>query len=173
MSWKNFLVQGVMDILDLHPSTIKSLRSGHPWITKDKFTKHFPNKTMLKIKDAKSDHNLGHFIHDPEHPRIKARFWGEEVILFQKELQKRLWQTLEKRQDLLSERENLYLVFGEVDNLPGLYVQLFGENLLIGYQAFFWKEHINFFSYNFFSGITKQFFCCRVICFYFFIVVNS
>jgi len=131
-----------MDILDLHPATIKSLKNGHPWITKDNYTKRFPDTSMLKIKDAKTGNMLGHFIHDPKHPKIKARFWGNEVILFQKELQKRLWQTLDKRQGMLPERENIYLVFGEADHLPGLYVQLFKDNLLIGYQSFFWQDHI-------------------------------
>jgi 23S rRNA (cytosine1962-C5)-methyltransferase len=131
-----------MDILDLHPSTIKSLKNGHPWITKDKYTNYFPDKPLLKIREAKTGNMLGHFIHDPEHPKIKARFWGKEAILFQKELLKRLWEALEKRRPLLSSRENLYLTFGEVDQLPGLYVQLLGDNLLIGYHAFFWQEHV-------------------------------
>ncbi|RLA62678.1 MAG: hypothetical protein DRQ88_08840 [Epsilonproteobacteria bacterium] len=131
-----------MDILNLHPATIKSLKNGHPWITKDKYSKHFPDRPVLKIKDAKTGNFLGHFINDPNHPKVKARFWGQEVILFQKELLKRLWVALEKRKPILSERENVYLVFGEGDGLPGLFVQVFGDNLLIGYQAFFWQEHL-------------------------------
>ncbi len=131
-----------MDLLELHPITLRLFKQGHPWILKDEYTVRFPKgKDLLQIKEKNTGEELGWFLHDPQHPRIKARFLTKEMKNFESYLKVSLKKAIEKRkQDY--ERENLYLSFGEVDGLPGLLIQKLKNHLLIQYQAFVWEKYL-------------------------------
>lgn len=130
----------------LHPQTLRSLKSGHPWITKDKFSEKFPNvKPLIQINHPDTGKFIGFFLNDKQHPRVVARLWSlrenENNQSFKKDLVKRLSHALEKRSQLSLDRQNIYLVFGETDHLPGLYIQQLGDHLLIQFQAFIWLDY--------------------------------
>ncbi|MCB9092465.1 MAG: class I SAM-dependent rRNA methyltransferase [Halobacteriovoraceae bacterium] len=126
-----------MKNLKLHPISIQSLKKSHPWVTRDEYSEKFPqDKEILDLYDG--DNFLGQFLHDPEHPRVVARFWSAEKSSFEKTLLKRLDDAIAKRK--INDRENYYFVFGEADQLPGLFIQKLGSIILIQYQAFFWEK---------------------------------
>jgi 23S rRNA (cytosine1962-C5)-methyltransferase len=129
----------------LHPLTIKSITNGHPWITKDSFSEKFPkDKFLINLYDPNSGKYLGQFLNDPEHPQIKARFWSSKKLPFFPELQRKLQESIKKRDHLLKNRDNIYLCFGEADGLPGLFIQKLGPTLLIQYTAFSWEKELRF-----------------------------
>ncbi len=134
-----------MTKIKLHPLTVKSLNNGHPWITRDSFSENFPkDKFLLNLYDPNSGKYLGQFLNDPEHPQIKARFWSSKKLPFYPELQRKLKESIKKREFLLNKRDNLYLCFGEADGLPGLFIQKLGTTLLIQYTAFCWEKELRF-----------------------------
>ena len=61
---------------ELHPQTVKHLKKGHPWVTKDSFTVLFPQETMLLPTQNKDKTESWIFLNDPYHKDIKARYWG-------------------------------------------------------------------------------------------------
>lgn len=130
----------------LHPGTHKALGKGHPWVTVDGFSKKFP-KAALFLRATRSDRQSAIFLNDPRHPQVKARLWTISPSFsrdtFLKELRRRIGRSFEKRVGALyiHERENYYLVFGEADRLPGLFVLRLGPVLLIQYYALFWTSH--------------------------------
>jgi 23S rRNA (cytosine1962-C5)-methyltransferase len=128
-------------MLKLHPLTVKSIKQGHPWITRDSFSSRFPkSELLLKIQDPKDRRTLGHYLHDPAHPKVVARFWSHEKSDFESQLKSKLKEAITKRQPLFKERENIYLAFAEADELPGLYIQKLGETCLIQYHCFVWEK---------------------------------
>lgn len=131
--------------VSLHPASCKYLKLGHPWITEDTYTKRFPkNSFMLIGLDDKSKQEVALLIQDPEHKTVKARLWSlkkeEWQIPFDETLNLRLESAITKRLPLLKERENLFLINGESDELPGLLVQLLKNEVMIQYYALFWKK---------------------------------
>jgi len=125
---------------EIHPISEDLLSQGHPWITADEFSKEFPQDCdILEIGD------FGFFLHDPQHPKIKARYWGERFFDFEVDLNQRLSHAVSKRrrEHYFKERDNIYLCFGEADNLPGLFIQKLGKVILIQYQSLFWEKHLN------------------------------
>jgi 23S rRNA (cytosine1962-C5)-methyltransferase len=127
--------------LQIHPISLKLIKTGHPWITKDKFSSKFPVKEQfLSIYDPHTNKLLGEFIHDPKHPKIVARFWSHEQANFEKTLNGKLEKAYLARQKSNYDRENIYLCFAEADGVGGLYVQKFKDQILIQYQCFFWEK---------------------------------
>jgi 23S rRNA (cytosine1962-C5)-methyltransferase len=125
-------------ISDIHLETKRLLKLGHPWITADSYSLKFPkDAAILEIIDQKQ--SLGFFLHDPLHPKIKARFWSNSPPHLDLEIKERLQASLLKRQAMKLSRDNYYLVFAEADRLPGLYIQKLGEVILVQYQSFFWE----------------------------------
>ncbi len=135
----------------IHPLSEKLCLKGHPWILKDKFTEAFPNEKLLNAV-SKNGRFLFSFFHDSDHPRIKGRLWSLTTESdgkpdnFRKELSKRLKVAIDKRLNLrntnhLGERENYYLVFGEADYLPGLFIQRFSSTVFITYLSSFWTDY--------------------------------
>jgi 23S rRNA (cytosine1962-C5)-methyltransferase len=129
----------------LHPLTIRALKKGHPWITADSFSKKFPKTFLLSSLDQ---NNQLTFIHDPSHPDVLARLWGITPRQygpknFEEDLKNRIFKAFEKRvsQNLQSERENFYLLFGEADQVPGLHVLKLKDNILIQIYAFCWRDY--------------------------------
>ena len=132
--------------VNLHPASCKYLKLGHPWITDDSFTKKFPKDAQLLVGvDEKSKKEIALLVNDPTHKTVKARLWSLNPADFTPDfdfagsLDKRIHDAVKKRLPLLKERENLFLINAESDQLPGLLVQLLKNEIIIQYYAFFWK----------------------------------
>lgn len=133
---------------DIHPISIKMINRGHPWITKDKFSEKFnPRDRFIVALNRKRPFGL--FLHDPTHKFISARLWSKEgnfaklVQNFKKDLANRVATSIKKRssdQDH-KDRQNIYLVFGEADKLPGLFIQMLGTQILIQFYSNFWDHY--------------------------------
>ncbi len=121
----------------IHPKSLELCSKGHPWITKDEFSIEFDsNFEFLEIEELGTT-----FIHDFNHPLVKARRWGDSSMPFIMDLEDRLGRAILKRSKI-NDRDNIYLVFGEVDELPGLFIQKLKKSYLVQYQSFFWESRI-------------------------------
>ena len=133
----------------IHPVSIKLLRQGHPWITSDNFSSRFPRQSEFVIAVDDRKRPMALLLHDPNHKNIKARVWStkfpfeREAQHFTASVQARLDLAFEKRtnQKELKERENLYLVFGEADHMPGLFILRFKDRILIQAYTSFWGRY--------------------------------
>ena len=133
----------------IHPVSIKLIRAGHPWVTPDTFSNRFPRQAEFVIALDERKRALALLLHDPGHRNIKARVWStkfpfdREVQHFTAGLQARIDQAFEKREPLRKsrERENYYLVFGEADQLPGLFILRLGDRVLIQFYTSFWNRY--------------------------------
>lgn len=133
----------------IHPVSIKLLRQGHPWITGDSFSNRFPRNSEFIIATDERKRPVALLINDPHHKNIKARVWStkfpfdREAQHFTASIQARLDLAFEKRsgQKELSDRENLYLVFGEADQLPGLFILRLKDRILIQFYSSFWNRY--------------------------------
>ena len=131
----------------VHPTTVKLVKKGHPWITKDKFSLRFPKEAdFIKAVD-KNQKQLGHFLNDPSHPVVKARLWSFQKNFkpqdFWKEVKTRLEKAKSKRASAPScqKRDNVIEVFQEGDGLPGLQVTRIKEHYIIQIHCSFWTTH--------------------------------
>lgn len=124
----------------LHPLSLKHLAKGHPWIIKDQYTERFPSKQhLLHVSHQGKQFTL---LHDSKHPEIKARLWHGQSSSwehFDRELESRLQSAFSKRNSI-HDRENFYLLFGEADYVPGLFIQWLKEGILIQSYSSFWKR---------------------------------
>ncbi len=125
----------------IHPISAKLIGTGHCWITEDSFTQKFPkNEDFLVGKQAGKKVCI--FLHDPHHKTIKGRVWTtKETFSFTTDLEERFKIALEKRKALNLARENYYLIFGEADELPGLFIQNLSDRILLQYFTSFWHKH--------------------------------
>lgn len=135
--------------VELHPASVQSLKRGHPWVTKDRFSDNFPRKPSFLEGVDGSGRVCAILLNDPLHPLVKARFWCVPTLgtdftedEFSRELYIRMQRALKTRleQGLHEERENFYLLFGEADFVPGLNIQKLGEHYLIQSSSTFWRE---------------------------------
>lgn len=133
----------------IHPVSIKLLRQGHPWITADNFSNRFPRQSEFIIATDDRKRPMALLMHDPYHRNVKARVWStkfpfdREAQHFTASIQGRLDLAFEKRaqQKELKDRENYYLVFGEADALPGLFVLKLKDRVLIQFYTGFWNRY--------------------------------
>src|SRR5690606_16245854 len=133
----------------IHPVSIKLLRQGHPWITADNFSNRFPRQSEFVIATDDRKRPMALLIHDPNHKNVKARVWStkfpfdREAQHFTAGIQGRLDLAFEKRIQMkeLQERENYYLVFGEADQLPGLFILRLKDRVLIQFYTAFWNRY--------------------------------
>lgn len=133
----------------IHPISIKLIRQGHPWITTDQFSKRFPKQSEFVIALDEKKRQLAFLLHDPFHKNVKARVWSKnypfdkEAQLFTASLQARIDLAQEKREAMesLEDRENYYIVFGEADELPGLFILKLGDRILIQFYTAFWNRY--------------------------------
>jgi len=133
----------------IHPVSIKLIKSGHPWVTTDQFSKKFPRHSEFVIATDERRRPIALLLNDPSHKNIKARVWStkfpfeREAQHFTASIQARLDHAFEKRRNLkeISSRDNFYLVFGEADHLPGLHVLKLGERVLIQFYSQFWNKY--------------------------------
>ncbi len=128
----------------LHPASIKYLGKGHPWITEDQYTEKFPKGAKFLIGGKEFV-----LLHDPTHKKIKARLWRKwdhsiKTFDFKRDLNKRIEKALAQRQEqnIASDRDNYYLIFGETDAIPGIYVQKIKGHILLQTQMDFWKPYL-------------------------------
>lgn len=133
----------------IHPVSVKLIRSGHPWITPDSFSNRFPRHSEFVIAMDDRKRPMALLMHDPHHRNVKARVWStkapfdREAQHFTASIQARLDLAFEKRIKTkeLKERENYYLVFGEADQLPGLFVLRLKDRILIQFYTSFWNRY--------------------------------
>ncbi|MBT3980964.1 MAG: class I SAM-dependent rRNA methyltransferase [Bacteriovoracaceae bacterium] len=133
----------------LHPQSIKEVRRGHPWIIRDSYTAKFSKISPFIIGTDKKEEELALLIHDPTHPKIKARVWTfrkpftDQVGLFNGTLRDRIYAAFEKRavEKYLDNRQNVFLAFGEADFLPGLKILLLKDIMVFQYESFFWEKY--------------------------------
>jgi 23S rRNA (cytosine1962-C5)-methyltransferase len=133
----------------IHPISIKLIRAGHPWITADNFSNRFPRQSEFIIATDDRKRPMALLIHDPNHKNVKARVWStkypfeREAQHFTASIQARLDLAIEKRiQDAaLKERDNYYLVFGEADQLPGIFILKLKDRVLIQFYTSFWNRY--------------------------------
>lgn len=139
----------------LHPQTIKHMLAGHPWVTEDSFTKRFPAQDKLLIGLNQNKKEFALLLNDPQHKKIKARLWKiappDEIKTYQQDLfwddfKKRVLESFKKRYKLIQEmestRENFYLIFGESDFLPGIFLQKLKNHYVLGLYTSFWDEYL-------------------------------
>lgn len=141
-----------LNLAELHPESLRHLQRGHPWVVKDKFTERFKAKERFLIAQGARQQNFI-LISDTAHPKVKARLWqtithgdnkaGDDYLeIFLDELKERLGTAFSKRADLIKAgaRENLFLLFGEGDHIPGLFILYFNGGLVLQSYARFWKK---------------------------------
>jgi 23S rRNA (cytosine1962-C5)-methyltransferase len=133
----------------IHPVSIKLLRGGHPWITADNFSNRFPRQSEFIIATDDRKRPMALLMHDPYHKNIKARVWStkapfdREAQHFTASIQARIDLAIEKREmsKELKERDNYYLVFGEADQLPGLFILRLKDRVLVQFYTGFWNRY--------------------------------
>jgi 23S rRNA (cytosine1962-C5)-methyltransferase len=133
----------------VHPVSIKLIRTGHPWITSDNFSNRFPRHSEFIVATDDRKRAMALLMHDPYHKNIKARVWStkfpfdREAQHFTAGVQARLDLAFEKRSQIaaLKERDNFYLVFGEADQLPGLFILKLKDRVLIQFYTQFWNRY--------------------------------
>lgn len=133
----------------IHPVSVKLIRSGHPWITADNFSNRFPRHSEFVIAMDDRKRPMALLMHDPFHRNVKARVWStkfpfdREAQHFTASIQGRLDLAFERRanQKELKERDNYYLVFGEADHLPGLFILRLKDRVLIQFYTSFWNRY--------------------------------
>ena len=137
-----------LPLYDIHPTSIKLINRGHPWITLDSFSEKFhPKEKFIVAKNRGKPFAL--FIHDPTHKKIRARLWSKQgnfdkqIKNFKQDLSNRIKAAITKRvkSKVLEDRNHFYLIFGEGDNIPGLFVHFINEQILIQTYTDYWKKH--------------------------------
>ena len=140
---------------DIHPVSIKLIRSGHFWITSDKYSEKFhPKEKFIVAADRKKPFAL--FIHDPNHKFVRARVWSRngnfqnQMKSFKNDLIMRLKKaiTTRKKSKILEKRNHFYLVFGEGDEIPGIFIKYFNGEILIESYMDFWDQYRDFITQN-------------------------
>lgn len=129
--------------VELHPASYRHLANGHPWIIKDNYTEKFRAKDRLLWTTDKKTGKQFTLLNDTAHPKIKARFWCSGHIdheQFSIDLQNRLINAFNKRQELFEQREDIYLSIGEADRLSGLMILKLGDGILIQSYSKIWKK---------------------------------
>ena len=135
-------------LYEIHPTSIKMIQKGNPWVTLDKFSEQFhPNDKFIVASNKGRPFAL--LIHDPRHTTIRARLWskegnfGNQIKNFKNDFIKRLQEAFKQRKDqkILEKRSNLYLLFGEADRVPGLFIQLLNDQVLIQSYSYFWDKY--------------------------------
>lgn len=144
--------QALAPIRQLHPATLKHLKASHPWITADRFSAQFPAKaSCLTFKDGPQQFI---FLHDPQHPQVKARRWDVDSSSFDLKMPltsllhhliKAQWfkginSWIEHRVTSWQsqQRNHGYLFSTHQSLLPGLQVLYLNGHLYIQTQAYYW-----------------------------------
>ncbi len=136
---------------EIHPTSVKMIQQGNPWVTLDEYSEKFqPNDKFIVAMSNQRQFAL--LLHDPQHKSVRARLWSKsgnfekQIKSFKADFTKRVDEAfrLRKDQKLLEKRNNFYLIFGEGDNLPGLFVQYLNGEVLVQHYTHFWDKYENF-----------------------------
>jgi 23S rRNA (cytosine1962-C5)-methyltransferase len=137
---------------DIHPVSITLIQKGHPWVTNDKFSERFqPNDRFIIASNRGRPMAL--LLHDPTHKQVRARVWStsgdypKQMKTFKDDLVARMRAAISKRvtADYTKDRSHYYLIFGEGDLLPGVFVQYLNGEILVQFYMEFWtplKEYL-------------------------------
>lgn len=133
---------------DIHPTSIKLIQKGHPWITVDKFSEKFHPKERFIIASNRS-RPFALLIHDPTHKNVRARVWAKDgnfqkqMKSFKNDLAMRMRKAIQKRAkaDYTKKRNNFYLIFGEGDNIPGVFAHYLNGEILLQIYMRFWDHY--------------------------------
>ena len=147
---------------DIHPSSIKQIQKGHPWVTVDKFSENFHPKDKF-IVAANRGRPFALLIHDPTHKTVRARVWAtngnlpNQIKSFKNDLIKRLKTSIQKRlkSDYKKDRNHYYLVFGEADEIPGVFIHFLNGELLIQFYMEFWSPFQDFVIQNTLKSVNE------------------
>lgn len=149
---------------DVHPTSLRLMKKGHPWIIEDQYTEKFhPRDRFIVATERRRPCAL--FIHDPRHSSIKARIWAQKgdfsrlIKSFKNDLMVRMQKAINKRKqkELLKDRENFYLIFGEADQLPGLHVQYLNGEILVQFYTYFWDNYSDYVITNLQKALSNVF----------------
>ena len=140
---------------DLHPTSIKLIKNGHYWVTNDKFSEKFHPKEKFIIASERS-RPFALLIHDPTHKSVRARVWAKKgnytqmMKGFKNDLVNRMRKAVKKRKDkdILDKRNHFYLVFGEGDEIPGVFIKYFNGEILVEFYMNFWNQYKDFIIQN-------------------------
>ena len=149
---------------DIHPTSIKLLKSGHYWITQDRFSDKFHPKEKFIIAAIKN-RPFALLIHDPTHRNVKARLWArtgnfsQMMKNFKNDLISRIRKAVKSRhsKNILEKRNHFYLIFAEGDEIPGLFVRYLNGQLLIEFYMDFWKAYQDFIIQNVLKAVNETF----------------
>ena len=149
---------------DIHPVSIKLIKQGNPWVTKDSFSEKFhPKDKFVIASNRKKPFAL--LLHDPTHKNVRARVWStngnfqRSIKNFKNDLIQRINQAVTKRFDkkIIEERNNFYLIFGEADKIPGLFVQFLNGELIVQFYMEFWRPYQDFVIQNIIKTVNQKF----------------
>lgn len=119
-------------------------------MTADEYTQKFPKvPSIIQGGDKKSAQVV--LITDPKHPQIKARAWSfapplkTDLPNFRFEVKTRLREAFERRAilNLFKHRNNVILVAGEGDRLPGLMITALNDLIYVQFYSAFWETELN------------------------------
>lgn len=139
---------GRPQLYEIHPTSIKMIQKGNPWVTLDKFSEQFhPNDKFIVASNRRKPFAL--LLHDPRHTTVRARLWSKEgnfqkqIKNFKNDFIKRVQEAFKQRKDqkIIEKRSNFYLLFGEADNVPGLFIQLLNDQVLVQSYSYFWDKY--------------------------------
>lgn len=149
---------------DIHPTSIKLIKSGHFWVTNDKFSEKFHPKEKFIVASERSK-PFALLIHDPTHKSVRARVWAKSgnfsqmMKSFKNDLTNRMRKAVKKRKEknLLEKRNHFYLVFGEADEIPGVFIKYFDGEILVEFYMDFWKAYKDFLIQNIVKMVNEVF----------------
>lgn len=155
----------MLKLFKIHPASIKAIEKGHPWVTLDSFSSKFPRDREFIYAANDKRKPVALLLHDPEHKNVRARVWiqgtdlGQDKENFQREFETRLDNAIGRRlsSNIQEERENYYLLFGEADFIPGLFIQKFKDRIFIQSKMSFWSKKKNLYKNILRSTIENRF----------------
>lgn len=133
---------------DIHPTSIKQIQRGHPWVTIDSFSEKFHPKEKF-IVAANRQRPFALLLHDPIHKDVRARVWATQgnfqkmIRSFKNDLATRINKAIKKRKNspYVKDRNHFYLIFAEADEIPGLLVHYLNGEILIQFYTDFWSQY--------------------------------
>lgn len=148
---------------DIHPTSIKLITKGHPWVTLDSYSEKFHPKDRF-IVASNRQRPFALLLHDPTHTTIKARVWAttgnfqKQMRSFKNDLINRIRSAVKRRatSKYKEQRNHYYLIFGESDQIPGVLVHYLNGELLIQFYMNFWEQYKTFFIENLVSVVNQQ-----------------
>jgi 23S rRNA (cytosine1962-C5)-methyltransferase len=149
---------------DIHPISIKLIKQGNPWVTIDSFSEKFNPREKFVVANNRN-RPFALLLHDPTHKNVRARVWStsgdfdKSIKNFKNDLIQRISNSINNRfdQKIIEQRNNFYLIFGEADNIPGIFVQFLNGEIIIQFYMEFWKTYQDFIILNIIKKVNDKF----------------